>query len=264
MVRRSTLITAAAAAVALLAPAAASAAPSAQDVVAQARAAVTSPTTPKMLLPEDGLRVVGVRGGAVLRFTGQAAKAAKYWTGRRLDVVCDTVGDQQDGVSVGGHVLMRRFNGRTLSLGPVAGTDTCSVTHPRGPHADADRVALVAVSAAGSTWIDELEMSTLLLVVTSGGPSGPAGHVPTIDQVLAQNAGITKDGAPLAEPLIVALPGPDASPPSKKIGYWSDGDQHSVIAVLSSAGRRLFVETEADHVIRTNVLEYFTYLFLGA
>ena len=53
---------------------------------------------------------------------------------------------------------------------------------------------------------------------------------------------------------IVALDGPDRGPPAGKIGYWTDGVR-SVSAVLSGAGRRLFIDFEGD-VFRTNVLPY--------
>ena len=53
---------------------------------------------------------------------------------------------------------------------------------------------------------------------------------------------------------IVALDGPGASPPRGKVGYWTDGVR-DVVAAVSAAGRRLFVEAERD-VIRTNVLGY--------
>jgi hypothetical protein len=53
---------------------------------------------------------------------------------------------------------------------------------------------------------------------------------------------------------IVALDGPDASPPHGKVGYWTDGVR-VVVAAVSATGRRLFVESERD-VIRTDVLGY--------
>jgi hypothetical protein len=56
---------------------------------------------------------------------------------------------------------------------------------------------------------------------------------------------------------LVALAGPGDTPPPGAFGYYSDGQQHAAAVVLSAAGRRLFVEHDADEVLRTNVAEYF-------
>ena len=55
---------------------------------------------------------------------------------------------------------------------------------------------------------------------------------------------------------VVSLGTPSDTPPAGSIGYYSDGAQHVAAVVLSASGRRLFVEADVDHVIRTNVLEY--------
>jgi hypothetical protein len=55
---------------------------------------------------------------------------------------------------------------------------------------------------------------------------------------------------------VVALPTPADTPPAGSIGYDSDGAQHAATVVVSATGRRLFLEYDADRVIRTNVLEY--------
>jgi hypothetical protein len=55
----------------------------------------------------------------------------------------------------------------------------------------------------------------------------------------------------------VELPSPSDTPPAGSIGYYSDGAQHVAAVVLSASGRRLFLEGDVDHVVRTNVLEYF-------
>ena len=60
---------------------------------------------------------------------------------------------------------------------------------------------------------------------------------------------------PLELPL-VALSSPSDTPPAGSIGYYSDGAQHAAAIVLSASGRRLFLEVDADEVIRTNVAKY--------
>jgi hypothetical protein len=55
---------------------------------------------------------------------------------------------------------------------------------------------------------------------------------------------------------IVALASPADTPPPGSVGYYSDGARHAAAVVLSAAGRRLFVEVDADDVLRTNVAMY--------
>jgi hypothetical protein len=53
--------------------------------------------------------------------------------------------------------------------------------------------------------------------------------------------------------LLVALPNASATPAPGQIGYWSDGDQHLVLAAMSPFGRRLFLEIEPNGVARENI-----------
>jgi hypothetical protein len=46
------------------------------------------------------------------------------------------------------------------------------------------------------------------------------------------------------------------TPPEGAIGYYSDAAQHAAAVVLSAMGRRLFLEFDADDVIRSNVTTY--------
>lgn len=55
---------------------------------------------------------------------------------------------------------------------------------------------------------------------------------------------------------VVALSSPSDTPPAGSLGYYSDGTEHVAAVVLSASGRRLFLEFDVDHTIRTNVSEY--------
>jgi hypothetical protein len=66
---------------------------------------------------------------------------------------------------------------------------------------------------------------------------------------------LTTGGAFSALP-VVALASPSDTPPPESVGYYSDGAQHAAAVMLSAAGRRLFVEVDADDVLRTNVARY--------
>jgi hypothetical protein len=102
-------------------------------------------------------------------------------------------------------------------------------------------VAAAPVTARGRTFLDELGIASLISTVLDIGDDDGT-PAPAAD-VVAQGNGF-----------IVALEGPDASPPHGKAGYWTDGVR-VVVAGVSAAGRRLFIEVERD-VIRTNVIRY--------
>ena len=52
------------------------------------------------------------------------------------------------------------------------------------------------------------------------------------------------------------LASPADTPPPGTVGYYSDGAEHAAAVTLSAAGRRLFIEVDADDVLRTNVARY--------
>ena len=40
------------------------------------------------------------------------------------------------------------------------------------------------------------------------------------------------------------------------MGYYSDGGERAAAVIVSASGRRLFIEYQADGVLRTNVADY--------
>jgi hypothetical protein len=226
---------------------------------APAGADTASSNAPYPAFPENGLRIVGDRHGAILRFTGAAAKVGRFWRGKELQVTCDTVVWRQlrSGGIAEGWAGGPAFNGRSLRIGvPEKGMDYCIVRHPGSRGGGSQLVGVVAVSAAGRAWVTDLQASVILLTMPDP-ESTPPGRVPTIDEMLAENTTYTTPaGKPLPEPFVVALAGPDATPPAGKVGFWSDGRQHAVWAVLSPTGRRLFIEREPDDVVRSNLVGF--------
>ena len=229
-------------------------------VAAAPAGAATAPSdAPAPAFPESGLRIVGDRHGAILRFTGAAAKAGRFWRGAHLQVACDRVAWREfsDGGIAEGWAGGPAFNGRSLRIGvPEKGMDYCIVRHPASRGGGSRLVAVAAISTAGRAWVTDLQASVILLSIPEP-ESTPPGRVPTIDEMLAENANSTTPaGKPLPEPPIVALAAPAATPPTGTVGFWSDGHQHAVWAVLSPTGRRLFIEVDADDVVRSNVLAF--------
>jgi hypothetical protein len=204
---------------------------------------------PPPVFPSDGLHVVhDRRGESILRFTGASAlRKARKWRGKQLQVTCDWVPARSysdGGIVAGSAQPAGGFNGRSLRIGQVGRTrDYCVVRYEPSRRSPSQLVAVAPVSAEGRAWVTDLEASVPLLNI--GYPDDtPAGQVPNVDAMVDE-----------WKPLIVALPDPAAMPPTGKIGYWSDGAHHDVLAVRSETGRRLFVENDAD-VVRSNMLQF--------
>jgi hypothetical protein len=188
----------------------------------------------------QGVTIVNGKQGYVLRFDKRAAKTYHRIAGRRVEVRCETVSPSAGSLVVDGgsstevRAPRRRGGIRTLTRGRV---DYCSV---RLTSLGRQLVAEAPVTAAGRTYLDEVETVAVLLLPFD------------IDEPLA--APTTKMVAE-GHGIIVALDGPDGTPPRGKVGYWTDGTR-VVTAAVTRAGRRLFFESEGD-VVRTNVLPYF-------
>ena len=190
---------------------------------------------------KEGVTIVRGSHGHVMRFAKRAAKVYRRIAGRRVTVTCSRVTNASgnlvvdEGVS---GVMRAPRKGRRLR-GLASGTDFCSVRLRRGGW-----VAVAPITAEGRTYINELFTAAALdfpFILADEGTDVPA----PIALVVQRGRGF-----------VVALDGPDASPPAGKLGYWTDGVR-SVSAMLTAAGRRLFIDIERD-VVRTNVLPYLT------
>lgn len=208
-------------------------------LLALSGASASAAQRPPIIYPENGVKVARHQA----RLSGTAAQMARYWVGKRLDTSCERVSHAVQPAFSSVSVRSTRFAGTVVHLGATTGKDYCVVRHPLGG-LDAEPVALVALTKAGAAWIEELQCAILLSSLGS--------------EVDATGSVLTTEEAVRANPkLYVALPAPEAAPPVDKVGYWSDGAQHVVVAMTVPASkRRLFLEVEGDGVIRTNILEY--------
>lgn len=177
----------------------------------------------------------------MLRFSKRAASLYRRIAGRRVEVECATVTPSGGGlVADGGGVIVMRAprRGRRLRTGSLSRVDYCSVSLRR----HRELIAIAPVTARGRTYIDEKRTVALLLLPEELGDSDDPGPPPAA-LVVERGRGA-----------VVALDGPDGTPPGGKLGYWTDGVRAVSVAV-TKAGRRLFFERERD-VVRTNVLPY--------
>jgi hypothetical protein len=192
---------------------------------------------------EQGVTVVRGSQGHVIRFAKRAAKVYRRIAGRRVIVGCSTVTKLGGSFVVEGgasSVIRAPRTRRSIRTHDVSKSDFCFVRLRRGR----ELVATAPITANGRTYIDErlwVVLMDLPFSLTDEGTDVP----PSTALVVERGRG-----------LIVALDGPEGTPPPGKLGYWTDGVR-SVCAALSAAGRRLFLDIEHD-VVRTNVLPYLT------
>jgi hypothetical protein len=193
--------------------------------------------------PDQGVTAAHGAHGIVIKFGKRAAKTYRRIAGRRIKVSCETVSRNRGGYGYGvdGGMEMVVKAPRKRGRIPTFDRSRADICVVRLRKAGDEVVAAAPLTARGRTFLDELGIASLISTVLDiadddGTPAPAAG-------VVAQGHGF-----------IVALDGPDASPPPGKVGYWTDGVR-VVAAGVSAAGRRLFVEVERD-VVRTNVLGY--------
>lgn len=193
----------------------------------------------------NGIRVQTAGGGVlVVSFQPWAAKRFGQVRGRRITVRCTRFGrsgalvrdDEAESINV---TAPRRRAPIRVRLADRR-YDVCEVGR-----ADAPPLATVALTARGRTHVDEQastrDMLGLIGFASTLSPDGQAW--PSAERVAA------------AVGRAFALASPDATPPAGSLGYFSDGGRRLVVAVLSKAGRRLFIDLDGD-VTATNVLEY--------
>ena len=198
----------------------------------------------------DGVRIVREHGAIVVVFTARAERLWRRVAGKRVSVLCEQrSGPDEHGfesVAGGGATLRAPRRGRRLRTGDLTrGMDLCEVWLEartlirNGGRERHGRELIVAIplTQKGAVRLDERARARALLVVIS------------LAAVDALRPGAVK--LP-----VVALATPSDTPPAGSIGYYSDGAQHVAAVVLSASGRRLFLEFDADQVIRTNVLGY--------
>jgi hypothetical protein len=168
-----------------------------------------------------------------IRFTGAAAAAGRKLPGLMFATPPET--------RKGARSVTAAADGTLTAELAVTG-DGCEVSR------DAyEPVARVGLTPAGEAWADEINAGTALLDAAYLGRPGRR-YTPAVTLV-ARGAG-----------RIVALAGPDATPPPGQVGYWTDGDRHAAFVALSAAGRRLVWEDLDGRVHRSNVNEaYYDY-----
>lgn len=217
----------------------------------------------------NGVRIVRERGAIVVVFTPQAARLWRRVAGKRVSVMCwersepDEFGIVTEGG--GGSTFRMPRRGRRLRTGDLSrGMDLCEVwLEPRTLIRNGERrrygrelIVAIPLSQKGAVRLDERARAHALLGVINLG--GIYARQRGLDRYLTP-AELVAQLPQITRPLklaVVALSSPSDTPPAGSLGYYSDGTEHVAAVVLSASGRRLFLEFDVDHTIRTNVSEY--------
>jgi hypothetical protein len=222
--------------------------------------AASAQTPPDLPVGEArGVRLVEDRGGLVLIFGPRSAKLRERINSRYAWISCTNLGEVFR--SVGGGNLDVPRHGRRVPTGfSIDDADFCrfflrSHTIKRdGIRRRVPRRVLFSIplTQAGAVYLDEeaktarmLPISTIASLVKH--ELKLSGH-PTYAQLVQRLPKLAK--------LVVALSAPGEAPPPRRIGYYSDGQEHIVLAILSASGKRLFIENSAGGVLSTNVAEH--------
>lgn len=224
--------------------------------VALALLAVPSTGLAQTRLPvgeAHGVRVVREHKAIVVILT---AKLHKRYAGKGLKVSCTTL--LEDGANVGSQVLTVPRHGRKLFTGDLtAPIDFCRVWRPPQRHYSKRVLASVPLTQKGAVFLDEesktINMLGVLALAYVVSEKQKLDGSPTYDELIQ---GLPKSIQAAFAKKVVALAAPGDTPPPRKLGYYSDGDHHLAVAIVSLSGRRLFIEYAPDDVLSTNVVGY--------
>jgi hypothetical protein len=203
-----------------------------------------------------GVRLVEGRGGLVLIFSPRSARLRERINSRHAWISCTNMGELFS--SVGGGNLDVPRHGRRVPTGfSVDDPDFCrfflrSHTFRRdGSRRRVPRRVLFSIplTQAGAVYLDEeaktAKMAPISTIVSLVKSELKLSGYPTYAQLVRQQ--------PKLANRVVALSAPDEAPPPTRIGYYSDGQEHIAVAILSASGKRLFIEHSAGDVLSTNV-----------
>ena len=204
-----------------------------------------------------GVRLVDDRGGLVLIFSHPSGKLRQRINSRYAWMECTHLGDVF-GNSFGGNLDITRRHGRRVPIDFGAdGADYCRFflrAHTVRRHHSRHRVSRhvlfsIPLTQAGAVYLDEeskaIRMLRISLVAALVKDDRKLPGNPTYAQLL--------EAYPQLAKVVVELHAPGDTPPPGRIGYYSDGQEHVALAILSASGKRLFIEESAGNVLSTNV-----------
>jgi hypothetical protein len=218
----------------------------------------------------QGVRIVREHGAIVVVFTPRAARLWRRVAGKRVSVLCEGPTSEPDehgfvGTQGGGTTFRAPKRGRRLRTGDLTrGMDICRVSvEPRTVTRNGERrrygrqlIVEIPLTQEGAVRLDEkARAQALFAVLVIAATDAARRHLdgyPTSSELVALLPVLRRP----IKLSVVALASASDTPPAGSIGYYSDGAHHVAAVVLSASGRRLFLEFDADDVIRSNVVGY--------
>jgi hypothetical protein len=207
---------------------------------------VQVPTYGAPVSARDGLRASIAGGRLTVRFTGRSAATLREAAGRRVSVLCaepvaDVLFGSADEDLAGAfdqEIVRAPRRGTVLRVHVRNAADLCSIED------DGERLATVAATARGRRWQAETVASDELIdaIGARGIAAAGATAYPSTAAVVARRPGL------------VALSGPDAPVARGKVGVWTDGAQHALLARRLPSGVRGVYADDGNGVVRTNLL----------
>ena len=224
--------------------------------------ASASAQTPPAKLPvghAKGVRLVLDHGSIVLIFGNRAHKLRQRINSPHAWIDCTDFADagEEFGTGFGGN-LDGPARGRRFNTGIEGrGADYCRVylrahtVERRHSRTRTPRIILfsIPITQAGAVYLDEeagtrrMLKASVFIAVTMD--KLKLSSYPTYAQIL--------QAYPQAKRVLVGLAAPGDAPPPKLVGYYSDGQEHTALATLSTLGKRLFIENSAGNVFSSNV-----------
>jgi hypothetical protein len=175
-------------------------------------------------------------------------------------MMCTDFGDGFFGSGNGGN-LDAPGRSRVVHTGIVsADADYCRLylrahtirTRHTSTHVGRRILVSIPINQAGAVFLDEeakaLRMYKVSLLAAIAQHERKLPGLPTYAQLVESFPQIVR--------LAVELAAPSDTPPAKRIGYYSDGREHTAVVAVSTLGRRLFIESAADDVLSTNVAQH--------
>jgi hypothetical protein len=203
------------------------------------------------------------RGGLVLIFSSRSAKLRERINSRYAWMMCTNLGELFSS-SGGGNLDVPRRGRRVPTGFSIDGADFCRFflrSHTIERDGSLRRVPRrvlfsIPLTQTGAVHLDEEAKTAKMLPISAiaslvKNKLKLSGY-PTYAQLVQQHPTLARR--------VVALSAPGEIPPPRRIGYYSDGQEHIALSILSASGRRLFIEHSAGDVISTNVAGH---LFAG-
>jgi hypothetical protein len=208
------------------------------------------------ITPLPGLRATLAGRRLVLRFSGAAAASYRAIAGRKVRATCvpalprvlfPTVFQlftaRRSYAVATGVTRVPRSGGRvTVTLQGNGAPDVCIVAD------DGVTVGTAPATRAGRARIHDVQALQQLYAVARKLTFAARGAT----------AYRTTAAVVATAPKLVALSGPTAAPPVGKVGVWTDGAQHAVMAIRSVSGTTYGYADEGDGVIASNTLSLYT------